>query len=203
MGDEADDILSSLGLFDDDKKSYDTVKAKLEGHFVKRKNVIYERARFNLRRQEEGESVDSFVTSLHCLAEHCGYKGLKSKMIRDRIVVGLRDANLSMKLQMAADLNLEKAVTIARQSEAVQQQQGVVRGEPGAVNSIDFRKKGKKVQNRHLSQAQTPPTRPPQKQTCTRCGKSPEHSRQKCPAINETCHKCNKKGHYQSMCKVV
>ena len=83
-------------------------------------------------------------------------------MIRDRIVVGLRDANLSMKLQMVADLNLEKAVTIARQSEAVQQQ-GVVRGKPGAVDSVDFCKKGKKVQNRHLSHAQTPPTRPPQK----------------------------------------
>ena len=48
MGDEADDILSSLGLSNDDKKSYDTVKTKLEGHFVKRKNVIYECARFNL-----------------------------------------------------------------------------------------------------------------------------------------------------------
>ena len=42
MGDEADDILSSLGLSDDDKKSYDAVKTKLEGHFVQRKNTIYE-----------------------------------------------------------------------------------------------------------------------------------------------------------------
>ena len=199
MGDEADDILSSLGLSDDDKKSYDTVKTKLEGHFVKRRNIIYERVKFNQRRQEEGESVDSFVTSLHCLAEYCGYEGLKNEMIRDRIVVGLRDANLSMRLQMVPDLSLEKAVTLARQSEAVQQQQSVVRGEPEAIDSVDFCKKGgKKVPNKH---AQTPPTRPPQKQICSRCGKSPAHSRQKCPANNETCHKCGKKGHYQSMCK--
>ena len=34
-----------------------------------------------------------------------------------------------------------------RQNEAVQQQEGVVRGEPGAVDSIDSHKKGKKVQN--------------------------------------------------------
>ena len=123
-------------------------------------------------------------------------------MIRDRIIVGLRDANLSMKLQMVSDLDLEKAVTIARQSEAVQQQQSVVRGEPRAVDSVDSHKKEKKVQNKHFSQAHaSPPARPPQKQKCTRCGKSPAHSRQKCPAINETCHKCGKKGHYQSMCK--
>ena len=44
-------------------------------------------------------------------------------MIRDRIVVELRDAQ---KLQLTFDLTLEKAVTKARQSEAVKQQQAVV-----------------------------------------------------------------------------
>ena len=48
MGDEADDILSSLGLSEDEKKDYGTVNTKLEGHYVKRKNPIYERAKFNL-----------------------------------------------------------------------------------------------------------------------------------------------------------
>ena len=69
MGDEADDILTSLGLTDEQKKEYETVKDKFEAHFVKRRNTIFERAKFNQRRQEEGESVDSFMTSLYCLAE--------------------------------------------------------------------------------------------------------------------------------------
>ena len=46
-------------------------------------------------------------------------------MIRDRIVVGLRDAHLSEKLQLEADLTLDKAVTQARQAEAVKQQQSL------------------------------------------------------------------------------
>ena len=65
-------------------------------------------------------------------------------MIRGRIVIGLRDPNLSMKLQMVSDLSLEKVVTLARQSEAVQQQQSVVRGEPEAIDSIHSRKKSRK-----------------------------------------------------------
>ena len=141
MGDEADDILSSLGLSDDDKKSYNTIKTKLEGHFVKHRNIIYECAKFNQRQQEEDESADSFVTSLHCLAEYCGYEGLKNEMIRDRIVVGLRDANLSVKLQMVPDLSLEKAVTLARQSEAMQQQQSVVRGSLKLLTVLIFAKR--------------------------------------------------------------
>ena len=123
MGDEADDILCSMGLSDEEKKNYETVKAKFDVHFVKRRNPIFERAKFNQHRQEEEESADSFITALYCLAEHCAYGALHDEMIRDRIVVGLRDANLSMKLQMDPDLTLDKAVAMARQSEAIKQQQ--------------------------------------------------------------------------------
>ena len=51
----------------------------------------------------------------------------------------LSDCELSEKLQLTSDLTLEKAVTKARQSEAVKQQQAVVRtsGEiPQNVNAL-------------------------------------------------------------------
>ena len=59
---------------------------------MRKRNVIFERARF---RQEEGEAVDAFITSLYSLAEHCSYGTLHDEMIRDRIVVGIRNAQLS------------------------------------------------------------------------------------------------------------
>ena len=40
MGDEADDILSSLGLSDEDKGKYDVVKDKFQAYFIKNINVI-------------------------------------------------------------------------------------------------------------------------------------------------------------------
>ena len=61
-----------------------------QAHFVNT-NVIYERAKFNERYQQEGEMVNQFVTVLHTLAEHCAYGALKEEMIRDRLVVGVRD----------------------------------------------------------------------------------------------------------------
>ena len=53
MGDEGDDILRSFSLSEEDQKKYNTVKAKFDGHFVKRRNTIFERAKFNSRRQEQ------------------------------------------------------------------------------------------------------------------------------------------------------
>ena len=64
MGDAADDILCALGLLEDEKKAYKTVKTKFEEYFVKRRNVIFKRAKFNSMQQKEGESVDSFITDL-------------------------------------------------------------------------------------------------------------------------------------------
>ena len=87
MGDEADNILKSFHLSDGDLKKYKTVKEKFDEYFIRRRNVIYDRAKFNQRKQELQESVDSFITSLHCLAEHCSYGELYSEMIRDRIVL--------------------------------------------------------------------------------------------------------------------
>ena len=70
MGDQADDILRSFNLSKEDAKKYTTVKDKFDSHFIKRRNVIFERAKFNMRKQEDGESVDSFITALYELAEH-------------------------------------------------------------------------------------------------------------------------------------
>lgn len=72
MGDEADDILSSFQLSDTDSK-YAAVVEKFQAYFVKRKNVIFKRARFNQRKQEEGEHVDEFILDLYRLVEHCGH----------------------------------------------------------------------------------------------------------------------------------
>ena len=128
MGDEADDILRAFALTDEHRNEYECVKSKFDEHFVPRRNVIFERAKFNIRRQEESESVDAYITDLYTLAEHCDYGALYNEMIRDRIVVGIRNRALSEKMQLDSKLTLDSAVMQVRQSEAVKLQQSVLRG---------------------------------------------------------------------------
>ena len=75
-----------------------------------RKNVIIERA-------QEGESSEQYIVALYHLAESCEYAGLKDKMIRDCLVVGIRDKSLAERLQMDSALTLEKAKIAIRQCE--------------------------------------------------------------------------------------
>ena len=139
MGSDAEEILKSFDLSEEDQKDYAKVLERFESHFVKKRNVMYERAKFNQRRQQEGESVDSFITALYTLVEHCGFGELRDEIIRDRIVVGLLNPRLSEKLQMDDKLTLESAITQARQLEAVKLQQAVVRGHVD-IDAIDRRK---------------------------------------------------------------
>ena len=83
LGEDAEDVLSSTNISTEDRKKYDCVVTAFQDFFKVRKNVIFERARFNLRIQEEGESVEQFITSLYTLAEDCAYGELKSEMICD------------------------------------------------------------------------------------------------------------------------
>ena len=87
----------SLSLLRRNRRSCTTlsVKAQFDVHFIPRRNVIFERARFNSRKQEQGEPVDVFITALYTLSERCNYGSLREEMIRDSIVVGIRNAQLS------------------------------------------------------------------------------------------------------------
>lgn len=204
MGNEADDILRSFKLSEDHGKEYDVVKEKFEGFFVKRRNVIYERAKFNLRKQEEGETVVAFINDLYILVEHCQYGDLQDEMIRDRLVVGLRDAKLSEKLQLDSKLTLDTAVTSVRQSESVHRQQSDLRKEDEKRVPIDnIVKKGKPFSRGDFGGQKRggPPKRIPQQSKCTRCGLSPSHDVKSCPAKDCVCRGCGKRGHYRRVCK--
>ena len=123
MRDQADGILNSFKLSTTQLKQYHTVKTKFDEHFVVPRNVIFEQAKFNQRRQEEGETVDKFTTALHALAEHCNFGTLGEEMIWDRIVVGLLDTKLSEKLQLDPELTQPKPINQAPQSKAIKKQQ--------------------------------------------------------------------------------
>ena len=66
--------------------------------------------------------------ALYDLAANCEYGEMMSEMIRDRLVVGIRDSGLSERLQLKADLTLEDAKKAVRQREAVQEQQQELKG---------------------------------------------------------------------------
>ena len=78
LGEEAETVLASTNITEDDRKVYDTVLAKFDSFFKVRNNVIYECARFNRRNQLEGEPAERYIVEFYQLANRCEY-GLSKK----------------------------------------------------------------------------------------------------------------------------
>ena len=127
LGEEADDILTSTNITDDHRKKYSVVLAKFDSHFKVCKNVIFERARFNRHEQEEGETIEHFISTLYELSEDCEYGEMRNEMIRDRLVVGICDVALSERLQTDESLTLDKAKKLIQQRYAVREQQTLLK----------------------------------------------------------------------------
>ncbi|UYV76722.1 K02A2.6-like, partial [Cordylochernes scorpioides] len=202
MGDNADDILLSCKIASDQLENYNKVIECFESHFIPRRNIIYERARFNQRCQQEGEKVNEFITALHSLAEHCNFGMLHDELIRDRIVVGVRDRALSERMQLDTDLTLVKATLMAKQLESVKEQQSSLYQQ----DSIDQIKKMPnyiKETKRHEPKIRQFKSNQlgGSSHGCTRCGNSNNHDWKNCPAMNSYCSKCKKKGHYAKVCR--
>ena len=189
MGECAEDILTTLKIDENDAEvTYETLITAFDDFFDQRKNVIVERAKFNKRVQKEGESIDTFIQDLHKLADECNYGTLKEELIRDRIVVGVIDDDLSLELQSKAKLTLTEAIQLSRQAEARKESQSIIRDKKEAV---DYVKRG------HYNPHKRHESRPAEK--CKRCGKG-AHSQRNCPAYDAFCSNCHKKGHFQAMC---
>ena len=189
---------------------------KFDAFFNVRRNVILERAKFNGRNQIAGESAEQYITSLYSLVETCKYPAdMVDEMLRDRLVVGMRDNALAERLQLDSELTLEKAKEAMRQKEAVKEQNQMLQDRNGSKTcSMDAvrteREKGRwrdRGQDNSWRSSKPQPQRRSNnvpvktvKPKCTRCGKAPNLTGDRCPASTATCHKCNKKGHFQSQC---
>ena len=200
MGPEAETLLESFALSEDALKDIGQVRTRFENHFSPKPNYIHERAVFNVRVQEEGESIEAFIRALYDQAAKCNYEERKNDNIRDRLVVGLRDSQLSQDLQMKKDLNLETAVEIARQHEQVKTQ--VTQQHKGQEKSLEETKKSSQARKFTKMKPQKSKTETQQNGNQTLCGRfKRSHPKGQCPAYKAQCRKCGKRGHFAICCR--
>ena len=95
-----------------------------------------------LRRLFQSISQKGWSTVLLRVDSQLGNFKDKNEEIRDRLVIGILDKELSLELQLKADLTLENCVDRVRNSEMVKKQNEVVKGVDhvflAGVGEVDF-----------------------------------------------------------------
>ena len=105
----------------DPRINYNTVLDKFNTYFVPKRNIIHERGKFYARSQVQGESVEQCLRCLYDLIENCNFDN-EEEALRDRLVLGFLDSEVSHKLQLEDKLTLQAAVDTARYHELVKAQ---------------------------------------------------------------------------------
>ena len=92
IGEEAREVYATFTDWaaDGDATKIAPVLAKFEAYCKPRKNIPFERYRFNRRVQESGETYDQYRTALRQLAEGCDFSTITpDEILRDRLVFGI------------------------------------------------------------------------------------------------------------------
>ena len=151
--------------------------------------------------------INEFVSDLRIKASTCEYGDLADELIRDRIVMGIRNDHIRKQLLKEHELSLQKAMRICQLNEhaSVLSGAGNVTTEASEdVNRVYGSRAYDKTQTRSQSrQLGTPrPTRATQPSTkrptinCKFCGRQHESKKELCPAWGQQCNACNKINHF-------
>ena len=120
---------------------------------------------------------------------------MKNSLIKDRIVLGVNKTKTRERLLRVPDLTLQKALDVVRSAEATDMQMKEL--DDSSVHGIG-REKNKSTDKKTPSDNEE--KRPPSKKfNCGNCGT--RHGARECPAYGKTCNYCQRRNHFQSVCR--
>ena len=180
IGDEALEIYNTFTFSEsEDRDKLSVLKKKFEEYVNPRKNTVFERYKFWECKQQEGETIDQFITELKTRSRSCEFGDQTDSMIRDRIVFGVTDIRLKERLlRESSELTLEKAASLCRAAEASAKQLKELRKQNADSHELEV----------HVVKTSSRGDVPVD---CTKCGT--RHAIRSCPAFGKSCHKCKKK----------
>ena len=195
------DVQEIFETLPDTGEDYKTALEKLNEHFNPSKNIPFERHVFRQATQGPEESIDAFVTRLRTLARTCQFDTSLDGMIRDQVIEKCTSNALRRRLLREQDLTLNNLLSIARSFELADRQALEIEQKfetSTHLNSIE-RKSDTPLQQRYYAKRDNTNRR---KSVCYCCGNEGHRAKDaQCPALDKTCRRCGKSGHFARVCR--
>nr|XP_054767488.1 uncharacterized protein K02A2.6-like [Lytechinus pictus] len=195
IGPEALEVQQGLPFQNDgERKSFKQIWKLWSEYCLGKTNVTFERYHFNKSSQNTDETVENYYVRLRSLASSCEFGTLTDELIRDRIVLGIRDDNTRKRLLQEPSLTLSGCLDICRAFESSKAQSKAMQ-EPVAAYVVSQKPKYVK----HSGGKSKKST--PKLINCGFCGKQHEKNKLKCPAYGQKCKLCKKENHFAVKCR--
>ncbi|XP_018377969.1 PREDICTED: uncharacterized protein LOC108770761 [Trachymyrmex cornetzi] len=178
VGKDGVELYNKFNLEETEKKNLAKVLQCFEEHCNPKKNVVHATFKFFSRIQQEDEIFENFLTDIKKLSQMCEFGIMTNRMVRDKIVFGIRDKALQDKFLKMEDLNLQKAINYCRAAEIRE------KNLQSKLKKYSLRKKVTQKSNRVRGKKAT------QKSNCSVC--NTKHGPNKCLANGKKHKECSK-----------
>lgn len=179
---------------DEAKETLDNVLLMFDKYFEPVKNIIYERVKFNSMVQGE-LPIHQFIIKLQSQADVCDYGDKKNELVRDRIVVGVRDKRLREYLIDLEDLDLQKCILKSKQFVSHHEQSDRLAGNSTDCNMDLIRQQSYRPSTNSRDENKQKGSAKVLWKNCLYCKYGP-HAKESCPARNALCNVCKMRGHW-------
>lgn len=118
IGSDAVKIYKGFDLSEENSSRLSETMKEFDKYAIGETNETYERYMFNSRDQKEGKSIDAYVGTLRTLGQTCNFcTCLHDSLMRDRIVLGVRESETGKCLLCQTKLTLQKCIEIVKSDE--------------------------------------------------------------------------------------
>lgn len=193
LGPDILDIFESFELNEAEKKDPEIIIKRFSEEFDKSHQYqTYNTYVFFNTNQEDGQSFEDYLIDLKMKIKLCDFNTvqnnmtLEDRLLRDKLILGVKSSKVREKLLSDPKLDLSKAISICRASEQTSEQLSHIAGHSKICDVIKEHEEQKnKTKNSELF-------------FCRRCGT--KHGIRQCKAYNKKCECCGKKGHLTEKC---
>lgn len=192
IGEECHRRYENLPLSTEEKRTSETMLKAMEKYLTPQKNVRYERAVFNMAKQDDDESYDAYINRLRGLIKTCEYKELEDDLLLDKIIYSVKSITLREQLWTNNTITLGEAINKCRSKELFARQMKEVSDNSkedesdAGINKI--KRSARNDQRMDLID-------------CGYCGTKHERKKTNCPAFGKKCLECNVKNHFAAVCR--
>lgn len=168
------------------RRTVAAVIKKFDEHCLPQKNVAMESYKFNTMVQKERQSFAEFETDLRTQLERCDFKcacgkSYEDRMLRDRVIIGVHDKKLQLKLLDGRDEQLDRVIDTCKTYEAANVNKGIFDSKQTVANIKSTEQSNDTVNTMNRS--------------CFNCGGNWKFGHlNECKAKDVICHSCGKKG---------
>lgn len=180
--------------------AYEKAVKSLNDYFTPQVNVPYERHMFRNMSQNQGETVEQYITRLRDKATTCDFGDANkvNEQIRDQVVEKCYSHKLRLKLlEKGGALTLQNTREMARAMEESERQATDIESYSRAQAQVN------KVSNFKKKTFVKPKAQPPKPTVkCFNCAKDGHKSNDpRCPARGKKCRYCQNTGHFECCCQ--